>query len=219
MERGACDSGTCIPRRAWKAHGGQNCIRAGISFGMLPESQAGRPVLRRGEQLGVQLMPGFCAGATSRPQPCTRAAGGAWQRWWRGLVCFPSALFKNSSSCGALRNRAEPRPGGQWPPSPWERSCLSSLPPPGASPRLCPPRCHLKCLAPVCPSFPSPLLSLTNTSHPVSAAGKETPAVLGDKGAGGSPVVLTEVAGGAGGDPGWLQPGVTRDWRRLLGAG
>lgn len=38
-------------------------------------SQARRPVPCRGEQFGVQLPLGFCAGATSHSQPCTQAGG------------------------------------------------------------------------------------------------------------------------------------------------
>lgn len=86
----------------------------------------------------MQLTLGFCAGATSRAQPRTRAGGSAEVLQRVGL--FSSALFKNSSFCAALRNLPEPRQGVQWPPSPWERSWLSVLPRPRASPLLpCPP--------------------------------------------------------------------------------
>lgn len=122
------------------------------------------------------------------------------------MVCFPSALFQNSSSCGALRNRAEPRHRGQWPPSPWERSWLSALPPPRASPLLPSP--------PLPPQMLGTKASQLSVSSPVRQPRPPTPSRLLEKehlkcsgcwqkGAGGSPVVLTEVAGGAaGGHPG-----------------
>lgn len=141
---------------------------------------------------------------------------GGWQRWWRGLVCFPSALFKNSSFCGALRNRTEPQHGGQWPPSPWERSWLSVLPPPRVSSLLPAP--------PLPPQMLGTKVSQLSVSqdlpHPLSCWKRNT---WGAQGAGRKvqegALWYLRSAWRCRVGPGWLQPGVTQHWRRLLGAG